>query len=214
MQKVITINLNGNAYQLDESGYDALRAYLDNGEARLESNPDKAEILADLEQAIAEKCVRCVGPGKTVVSGPEVDQILRETGPVDSGDSPGSSQGAAPHSRETTAHAAPPKRLYQIREGAMISGVCNGLAAYFNLDPTIVRIAFVLSTLLTLSGPGWLVPVIYIVLAFVVPYAKTSEQLAAAQGSSEGLPYRAQELVEKVKAKLAGKSWPWSKRAS
>ena len=28
MQKVISINLNGNAYQLDESGYDALRAYL------------------------------------------------------------------------------------------------------------------------------------------------------------------------------------------
>ena len=28
MQKVITINLNGNAYQLDESGYDALHQYL------------------------------------------------------------------------------------------------------------------------------------------------------------------------------------------
>ncbi len=42
MQKVITINLNGNAYQLDETGYDALRAYLDHADAQLGANPDKA----------------------------------------------------------------------------------------------------------------------------------------------------------------------------
>ena len=40
MQKVITINLNGNAYQLDETGYEALRAYLDQAGARLAGNPD------------------------------------------------------------------------------------------------------------------------------------------------------------------------------
>ena len=34
----------------------------------------------------------------------------------------------------------------------MISGVCNGLAAYFNIDPTFVRVAFVLMALSTLAG--------------------------------------------------------------
>src|SRR5262249_48718950 len=61
MQKVITINLNGNAYQLDEAGYEALVAYLDRAERQLRDNPDRAEILADLEQAIAEKCLRYLG---------------------------------------------------------------------------------------------------------------------------------------------------------
>jgi hypothetical protein len=56
MKKVITINLNGNAYQIDESGYAALVAYLEGAERQLEDNPDRAEIVADLEQAIAEKC--------------------------------------------------------------------------------------------------------------------------------------------------------------
>ena len=46
MQKVISINLNGNAYQLDESGYDALREYLTVAERELAINPDRAEILA------------------------------------------------------------------------------------------------------------------------------------------------------------------------
>src|SRR5436309_746633 len=92
MQKVITINLNGNAYQLDEPGYVALHAYLVEAAARLEGNPDRAEILADLERAVAEKCLRLLGRGKTVVSALEVDQILREIGPVD-GEGAGSGQG-------------------------------------------------------------------------------------------------------------------------
>ena len=54
MNKVITINLNGVAYQLEEGGYDALRAYLDHAARRLEGNPDKDEIMTDIEQAIAE----------------------------------------------------------------------------------------------------------------------------------------------------------------
>ena len=53
MNKVITINLHGNAYQLEEAGYDSLRAYLDDAARQLEGNPDKDEIIADIEQAIA-----------------------------------------------------------------------------------------------------------------------------------------------------------------
>ena len=48
MQRVISINLNGNAYQLDESGYDALREYLAGADRALAANPDRTEILADL----------------------------------------------------------------------------------------------------------------------------------------------------------------------
>ena len=44
MQKVISINLNGNAYQLDESGYDALREYLERAVHQLDGNPDRAEM--------------------------------------------------------------------------------------------------------------------------------------------------------------------------
>ena len=78
MHKVIVINLNGHAYQVDEIGHDALRAYLDRAEAQLRGNPDLAEIMADLEQAIGEKCQRFLNPHKTVVSAAEVEQISRK----------------------------------------------------------------------------------------------------------------------------------------
>src|SRR5215475_9844086 len=85
MRTVITISLNGNAYQLDAGGYEALRAYLQVAEQRLAGNPDQSEILADLEQAIADKCLRYLGPHKNVVSAGEITEVLREMGPVEGG---------------------------------------------------------------------------------------------------------------------------------
>ena len=85
MRTVITISLNGNAYQIDAVGFDALRSYLQMAEQRLAGNPDQEEILADLEQAIADKCLRYLGPHKNVVSASEITEVLREMGPVDGG---------------------------------------------------------------------------------------------------------------------------------
>lgn len=183
MNTVITVNLNGNAYQLDQQGFESLRAYLDSAAVRLAGNPDKVEILSDIEQAIADKCRRYLNPHKSVVAAAELDRILAEMGPVESaaGDPP----------PRTDA----PRRLYQIREGSMISGVCTGLAAYFSVDVTIVRIVFVALTILT--GSLWVLA--YILMMFIIPDATTSEERAAAHGQ----PFNAQQLVDGAKERYA-----------
>lgn len=56
------------------------------------------------------------------------------------------------------------KRLYRSRSERMISGVCGGLAQYLNLDPTLIRLLFVITAIF--GGPGLIV---YIVMLFVVP---------------------------------------------
>jgi phage shock protein C len=38
------------------------------------------------------------------------------------------------------------KRLYRIQDGRLVAGVCAGLAAYFGIDPTLVRVGFVVLT--------------------------------------------------------------------
>ena len=60
----------------------------------------------------------------------------------------------------------PPKRLTRSSRYKMIAGVCGGLAEYFVLDPTIVRIAYVLVSILSAAFPGIIA---YIVLMFVMP---------------------------------------------
>jgi phage shock protein PspC (stress-responsive transcriptional regulator) len=192
MQKVIVINLNGHAYQLDEAAYDALRAYLDRAESQLAGNPDRAEIMLDLEQAIAEKCQKCLGSQKSVVLVAEVDQILVEMGPVDAGtgesgaSAHGADEGIPPKDGPKTTEGAP-RRLYRIREGAMVGGICNGLAAFFGIDPTIVRVLFFVLVVIS-TGVGILV---YLGLMFLIPEATTAEELAAAYGE----PFNAQEVV-------------------
>lgn len=58
------------------------------------------------------------------------------------------------------------KRLYRSNRDAMLGGVCGGLADYFNLDPTIVRLLFVLLAFVTAFAPVFL---IYLILWVVVP---------------------------------------------
>ena len=166
MQKVITINLNGNAFQLDESGYEALRALsrARRGAARRQSGQGRDHPRS---RAVDRGEVPAASrTGQDVVTTAEVEQILREIGPVESG--PGSA--ASSHRCGSAASAPQPKRLYQIREGAMVSGVCNGLAAYFNLDPTIVRVAFVVGGRRgngVTDDPPVVTVVIYVLLVFL-----------------------------------------------
>jgi phage shock protein PspC (stress-responsive transcriptional regulator) len=205
MRKVTTINLNNNAYQIDEDGYDALRAYLDNAARTLAGNPDREEILADLEQAIADKCRLTLGPHKTVVTAAEIERILKEMGPVAGSDdsaaaTAGAGNGAATGATGGTAgpaSASPPpqpRRWYRIQEGQMWAGVCKGLAAYTGADVSWVRLAVVLLAIFTAFFPCL---IIYIALVFILPVAHTSEEIAAAHGQ----PFNAQELIERVKKK-------------
>ena len=55
------------------------------------------------------------------------------------------------------------KKLYKANEGKWIDGVCAGVAEYFGIDPTIVRLIW---AALALSGTGIL---LYIVAAIVMP---------------------------------------------
>lgn len=185
MERVVTINLNGNSYQLEEPAYDALRAYLARAEAALGDNPDKAEIVRDLEQAIADKCASYLGPHKSVVTAAEMTRVLEEMGPVE-----GAAEGGEQPRAEQTSYE-PRKRLYRIKDGAQIAGVSTGIAAYFDLDVNIIRLLWIVAALFTSGGAV----LIYIAMMFLVPSAHTSAEWAAAHG----VPFNAQEVIDRAK---------------
>jgi phage shock protein PspC (stress-responsive transcriptional regulator) len=201
MNTVIIISLNGNAFHVEEPGFQNLRAYLEQAQAQLKDNPDKTEIVADLEQAIADKCAHFLRPHKNVLTAAEIEDVLKQMGPVQT-DPAQPAQGSAPHAayeepRAQTQNFAgsAPKRLYQIREGAMFSGVCNGLAAYLKIDVAIVRVLFVVLALLTWGA--WIL--VYIGMMLVIPFANTGEEYAAAAGT----PFNAQEVIDRAKKHYA-----------
>jgi phage shock protein C len=63
------------------------------------------------------------------------------------------------------------KRLYRSRENRMVAGVCGGIAEYFGLDPTVVRVGFVLVSVLTVAFPGLLA---YLIMMIIIPESPTA----------------------------------------
>ena len=76
------------------------------------------------------------------------------------------------------------KRLVRNTHDEMVGGVCSGLANYLNIDPVIVRFAFVLLTILSL---GWFGILGYVILAFVMPEVQMN--------SAKAYPFDEDEII-------------------
>ena len=67
------------------------------------------------------------------------------------------------------------KKLYRSRDEQMLAGVCGGLAAYFEVDPTLVRLLFVAAVLMGLGGTI----LVYFLMMIIVPVEPFTEILPA-----------------------------------
>ena len=92
------------------------------------------------------------------------------------------------------------KRLYRSKSDRMIWGVCGGLAKYFDIDPTIVRVIALLSIFLGSVGI-WA----YIILAIVVPLedSKAAEPKDTIKENVEEMKETASELGRGIRSALA-----------
>ena len=142
MKKVISIHLNNKMYQIEEDAY----AYLNNV---LSSQWKKQE----LETQVAERLDQKLVGAKTVIIYPDFVDALYQLGI------------SAAEYRSATANLRE-KRLYRQTNDNMIGGVCSGIAEYFEIDPVIIRVLFVIALFMGTMG-FWL----YIILWIIIPKA-------------------------------------------
>jgi phage shock protein PspC (stress-responsive transcriptional regulator) len=190
MKRVVTVELNGVSFNFDEDAYDALRAYLRRAEAQLAGDPGRSEVIADLERSIAEKCQPFLHAQKNVVTADELRGVLAQIGGVEGHAEDAQSRGAQQSDAMNDG-----RPLVQVRDGAMVSGVCNGLAARFGFDVTLIRVIFVVLAIATSGGFA----LIYIALMFLIPYDTNIEKI-----NDQSLPGFMFKLVTQTKRKLAG----------
>jgi phage shock protein PspC (stress-responsive transcriptional regulator) len=168
MQTVIQISLSGHstAFQLDEDAHRSLLAYLERARSRLKRDPDRDEILCDLEQSIGDKFVTLLAGEKRIVSRKEIDSILEQIGSVEAGNGDSAAAAAQPDR---------PRRLCRIEEGKWLFGVCQGLAAYSSISVEWVRSIFIIVSIFT----GGVPILIYFILALALPVVQTSDEYHA-----------------------------------
>jgi phage shock protein PspC (stress-responsive transcriptional regulator) len=185
MQRVLTVSLNRSAVQIEEDAHARLLAYLADASRKLEGNPDRGEILLDLEQAVADQCKRRKQPGQAVITLAELEPALDEMGTVETPD---------PVARTTPTDTSAGAALQQISQGALISGVFKGLAHSANLDITLIRVI----ALILLFATGGAMLILYLILMLLIPFAP----LDASAPAPRKLPAKCREYVQLIRAKL------------
>ncbi len=94
--------------------------------------------------------------------------------------------------------AKPVKKLYRSSTDKIIAGVCGGLAEYFDVDSTLVRIIFVLLALA--DGLG---VILYVILALIIPQ-KGGLDIKA---NADELAGKARSLAADLKKSRNGHNW-------
>lgn len=173
MDKTILVGLGGrpDRFRLDPDAYDRLERYLDRSSARLQDDPERAEVMDDLERSLGDKLAAIVADTDRVITSADVDGVLEEIGAVDTGRDPGPDDTGRDPGPDTTGHPPKKRRLRRIREGQEFAGVCTGLAAYAEIDVAWVRTGFILGSIFT----GGILAVVYIALIFILPVSPTRE---------------------------------------
>ena len=162
MKETVNANIGSLAFTLDEDAYRALGNYFDDIRRRLPE--DDAETMSDIETRVAEIFREKVASPMRVITLDMVRATMEQMGfPADFGEPRGAAQdGTEPAGGESCEPA--PRRLYRSRTERSIAGICGGLAAYFDADPTLIRLVTLLLILF-----GGLSIWAYIILWIVIP---------------------------------------------
>ncbi|MDO9613105.1 MAG: PspC domain-containing protein, partial [Bacteroidota bacterium] len=170
MKKTFTINISGSVFHIDDDAFEKLQKYLQLLNRHFGTAIEGQEILQDIEARIAELFIEKTANKVEVVTNEMVDEVIARMGKpevfMDSEEETSAktqAEGAFQDGEQKKR-----RRLYRDGDNRVIGGVCSGLGAYFNIDPVILRVIFVVLFFLGV-GASFL---IYIILWIVVPKAK------------------------------------------
>lgn len=164
MKITVSINIGGYSFNIDEDAYSELKIYLKSLDLHFSGEESSSEILSDIEARMAELFRARLAAYKQVITIEDVRQVIAILGtPEDISDNEG------PSARDKFSSPGY-HRMYRDPDHRIIGGVCSGMAAYWNIDPLIVRIIFIV---LAFAGIGIL---LYLILYIAIPEAKTTAQ--------------------------------------
>lgn len=176
MKKVININFQGRILPIEEMAYENLKQYIESLRAYFEQEEGKDEIINDIECRVAELCEDRLKKGAVCITSEDIELIITSIGrPADFEAQDGfeansnTNANAGQTFSNTQQNAGPTyhKRLYRDEQNKVLGGVCSGIANYFNVDPLVVRILWIL-----LAGVNLLA---YLILWIAVPSSSVKE---------------------------------------
>jgi phage shock protein PspC (stress-responsive transcriptional regulator) len=180
MKKVVTINIAGRSFYIDEDAFARLDQYLKTLENWSRKKDGGQEIFNDIEARIRELFEEKINPTTGVITIEMVNEIIATMGePQDFSEDDSGNQSSSSFETNSTFTAGPSRRkLYRDIEDKVFGGVCSGIAAYFGIDRVVVRVLFALLAFLSF---GTALP-IYLILWIAIPPALSTAQRLEMRG--------------------------------
>ena len=172
MNKTISISLAGFSFIIEEQAYEKLNKYLQALRNSLEKD-EADEVMYDIEIRIAE-IFRENLDKREVVNSDDVEKVIAQIGTPEAieGQSEENAEQEIPQEKTK-------KELFRDMKRGKIAGVCAGLAQYFGMDISLMRIIWILVFIFTV---GFVSVVAYVILWIVLPEAETASDFLKMQG--------------------------------
>jgi phage shock protein PspC (stress-responsive transcriptional regulator) len=201
MNRIISANINGFVFQIDELAYDRLKQYLESLRLRI----TEKEVYDDIENRIAELFSHLLNTGTPAIFLNHVEDVIAQVGSaeelgdaMDSVDRDGAGEGEAFTSGAASGHAGGghAKRLYRNEDDVVVYGVCSGIAAYFGWDPVFVRAIF---GVLAVASFGTVI-LVYVFLMVIIPAASTPAEKLQMRGEPVNFDNLAKVVDQNVRS--------------
>lgn len=176
MKKTLTANIGGTVFNIEEDAFERLQRYLASIRAQFAGSPGTAEIMADIESRIAELFQQRL-ESRQVVDIADVEHVIGVMGqPEDILGEEAGAAGAGPGAGAGTGEGRRYRRLYRDPDDRWIGGVLGGIAAYFSIDPLVLRLIYLVALFM-----GWGI-LLYIILWIVMPVASSAAEKLEMRG--------------------------------
>lgn len=190
MKEITRIHLAALPYNIEVAAKKDLEVYVDAIRAALNADD---EAMKEIESRIAELLAERGVTGEKVITHADVEAVKSQLGDPKEFASDDDEPRDVSVDTETT---KPTKRLMRDPANQVLAGVCSGLAAYTGIDAVWVRLGFVV---LLFATSGFMI-IVYIVMAIVMPEAKTAAERLQMAGKPVTLTALQQEAPAVAKA--------------
>ncbi|GHV15120.1 hypothetical protein FACS1894169_05570 [Bacteroidia bacterium] len=179
MKKIIEVSIGSINFTMEDDAYIRLKEYLKRFESTIPDKREAQEIMEDVEARVAEIFQKEMKFTNQVVDMKLVQTVIDHLGEVENNGNGTGTQNSerSQNSYSDQRYTQGDKRFHRDVDNKMVAGVCSGLAAYTNIDVTIIRVIFA-----ALSFAYGTAILIYIVLWFVAPKAINISQKLEMRG--------------------------------
>ena len=161
MKQTYNVNIGGRAYNIDADAYQLLDRYLNDISSRL--NDSDVDSMEDIEARISEIFNERISSDRQVVN---IDMVRRAMAIIGRPEMFGGQKRGFSH-QSSSGYPHEPRRLCRSWNDKMIGGVCAGIAEYFNIDASLVRIIAVILLII----PPFPALLAYIIMWIALPQA-------------------------------------------